>query len=240
MEECKFKSHGLQAVAINVNMILATRIWGKDLWLTAQEYILVLCLSPEQLILKGFADLLEYKPFWKQFCALGVNKIHLIYQWGMSFHFAFQQIEFIHLCCLPWIVTMGLSATVAKGDIMDHTCKFIGYRPRKFHVIRWLNTQYDVQLIIRKLENWFGEWKFAQLEWIFGEPRKTLIFCPTIALEVPIKLYFGEQHSQGRLIRTSYCCFQNCWHSCHSTTFLGCCGCKTSKNCFSLISAPIL
>jgi len=39
--------------------------------------------------------------------------------------------------------------------------------------------------------------------------------------------------------RVIYCCFQNCWHSCHSTTFLGYYGCKTSNNCFSLISAQI-
>jgi len=43
----------------------------------------MLCLLPEQLISKGFADLLEYKPFWKRFCALGVDEIHLLYQWGM-------------------------------------------------------------------------------------------------------------------------------------------------------------
>ena len=33
--------------------------------------------------------------------------------------------------------------------------------------------------------------------------------------------------------------FRNCWHSCHFATSLGCCGCKTSNNCFSLISSQI-
>jgi hypothetical protein len=89
----------------------------------------MLCLSPEQLISKGFADLLKHKPFCNQFCALGVDKIHVLYLWGTSFCLVFQQIEFIHLQCPPWIVTMGLSATVAKGHIMDHVCKFLGYQP---------------------------------------------------------------------------------------------------------------
>src|SRR5882762_4150011 len=106
----------------------------------------MLCLLPEQLISKGFADLLEYKPFWKRFCALGVDEIHLLYQWGMSFRLVYQQIEFIRSQCPPWIVTIGLSATVAKGRVMDHVCKFLGYRPGKFHVIQRSNARYDVLL----------------------------------------------------------------------------------------------
>jgi superfamily II DNA helicase RecQ len=95
MQEWEFKSHRLQAVAINANTILATRLRGEDLWTVVRKDVSMLCLLPEQLISKGFADLLEYKPFWMRFCALGVNEIHLLYQWGMSFRLAFQQIEYI-------------------------------------------------------------------------------------------------------------------------------------------------
>ena len=136
MQEREFKSHGLRAVAINANTISAARLRGEDLWIVAREDVSMLCLSPEQLISKGFADLLEYKPFWKRFCILGVDKIHLLYQWGMSFRLVFQQIEYIRSRCPPWIITMGLSVTVAKGRVMDHVCKFLGYRPGKFHLIR--------------------------------------------------------------------------------------------------------
>jgi superfamily II DNA helicase RecQ len=158
----------------------------------------MLCLSLEQLISKGFCDLLEHKPFWNQFCALRVDEIHLLYLWGTSFRLVFQQIEFIRLQCPPWIVTMGLSATVAKGRVMDYVCKFLGYRPGKFHIIRRSNARYDVQLIIRELQNGLGGWKFPQLNWIFEEDQKTLIFCPIIALEFRVKVYlWHEARSRG-------------------------------------------
>ena len=96
MQEREFKSHGLRAVAINANTISAARLQGEDLWTMVRKDVSMLCLLPEQLISKGFADLLKYKPFWKRFCTLGVDEIHLLYQWGMSFHLVFQQIEYIH------------------------------------------------------------------------------------------------------------------------------------------------
>jgi len=61
----------------------------------ARADVLMLCLSPEQLISDGFAGLLEHKPFWNHFCALAVDEIHLLYSWGLSFRFVFQQIEFV-------------------------------------------------------------------------------------------------------------------------------------------------
>ena len=163
----------------------------------------MLCLSPEQLVSTGFADLLQHKSFWKRFCALGVDEIYLLYMWGLSFRLVFQQIEFIRSRCPPWIVTMGLSATVAKGRVMDHVCKFLGFRPGKFHVIRRSNARYDVQLIIRELENGLGGWKFPQLNWLFDEQQKSLIFCPTIALEFRYlwRVAFSRQLNPKKLIR---------------------------------------
>jgi superfamily II DNA helicase RecQ len=136
----------LKALAINANTVLAARLRGEDLWVTARADVSMLCLSPEQLISNGFAGLLEHKPFWNRLCALAVDEIHLLYSWGLSFRFVFQQIEFVHSRCPSWIVCMALSATVAKGRVMDHICKFLGYKPGKFHIIRRSNARYDVQL----------------------------------------------------------------------------------------------
>ena len=61
----------------------------------ACEDVSILCLSPEQLISKGFTDLLVHKPFTDQFCSLGVDKIHLLYSWGQSFHISLQQIGYV-------------------------------------------------------------------------------------------------------------------------------------------------
>jgi hypothetical protein len=93
---------------------------------------------------------------------------------------------------------MGLLATVAKGRVMDYVCKFLGYWPGEFHIIRRLNARYDVQLIIWELQNGLGGWKFPQLNWIFEEDQKTLIFCPIIALEFQVKVYLShEARSRG-------------------------------------------
>jgi superfamily II DNA helicase RecQ len=118
LQELEFKSHGLKALAINANTISAARIRGEDLWVTAQADVSMLCLSLEQLISDGFAGLLEHKPFWNPFCALAVDEIHLLYSWGLSFRFVFQQIKFVCSRCPPWIVCIALSATVAKGRVM--------------------------------------------------------------------------------------------------------------------------
>ncbi|KIM89659.1 hypothetical protein PILCRDRAFT_1984 [Piloderma croceum F 1598] len=165
--ELKFKSHGLKALAINANTVSTVR----------------------RRPLGDSTSLLEYKPFWNRFCALTVDEIHLLYSWGLSFRFVFQQIKFVHSQCPPWIVCMALSATVTKGRVMDHICKFLGYKPGKFHIICRSNTQYNVQLIIREFQNGLGGWKFPQLNWVFNEPQKTIIFCPTITLEFHMTIY---------------------------------------------------
>jgi hypothetical protein len=40
--------------------------------------ILILCLSPEQFISKGFTDILVSKPFVDCLCSIGVDEIHLL------------------------------------------------------------------------------------------------------------------------------------------------------------------
>lgn len=104
IQEREFQSHGLQAIAIKANTISAARLRGEDLWITAREDVSMLCLSPEQLISKGFADLLEHKPFWNRFCALVVDEIHLLYLWGTSFRLVFHSFDRDVLRgLLPWV-----------------------------------------------------------------------------------------------------------------------------------------
>ena len=63
VQELEFKSHGLAALAINANRLAEARSHGSNLWELAREHVTMLCLSPEQLMSKGFLDLLEHKPF---------------------------------------------------------------------------------------------------------------------------------------------------------------------------------
>ena len=123
------------ALAINTNRILATRDKGDDLWKTAHEDVAILCLSPEQLISKGFTDLLVHKPFADRFCSLGVDEIHLLYSWGQSFCVSLQQIGHVWARCPDHVVMCAVSTTVADGKVMDTICDFLGYLPGQFHLI---------------------------------------------------------------------------------------------------------
>ena len=107
---------------INANRLAEARSHGSNPWELAREHVTMLCLSPEQLMSKGFSDLLEHKPFWNRFCALGVDEIHLLYYWGLSFRVTLLQIEHVRSRCPANVITCALSATVAKGRVMDDVC----------------------------------------------------------------------------------------------------------------------
>jgi superfamily II DNA helicase RecQ len=114
----------------------------------ACEDITILCLSPEQLISKGFTDLLVHKPFADWFCSLGVDEIHLLYSWGQSFRISLQQIGHVQAHCPDHVVMCAVSTTVADGKVMDTICDFLSYLPGQFHLIRCSNAHPDVQLLI--------------------------------------------------------------------------------------------
>ncbi|KAJ7224049.1 P-loop containing nucleoside triphosphate hydrolase protein [Mycena pura] len=69
---------GLAAVTINSKTAAAARLRGEDLWIKARAGIPMLILGLEQLISKGFRDLLAFEPFYDRVCALGVDEIHLL------------------------------------------------------------------------------------------------------------------------------------------------------------------
>jgi superfamily II DNA/RNA helicase len=118
-----------------------------------------------------------------------VDEIHLLYHWGLSFRVTLLQIEHVRARCPANVVTCALSATVAKGQVMDNVCKFLGFKEGQFHLIRRSNDRPEVQLLIRELQTALGGWLFPQLDWIIDEDQKTLIFTPTINLEFRVNTY---------------------------------------------------
>ncbi|KAJ7450708.1 P-loop containing nucleoside triphosphate hydrolase protein, partial [Mycena galericulata] len=87
---------GIAALMINADTVAAARLRGEDLWMRAREGISMLILGPEQLISQGFAGLLKFEGFYdREVCALGVDEIHLLSMWGLSFRKAFTQIGFM-------------------------------------------------------------------------------------------------------------------------------------------------
>ncbi|KAJ6622776.1 P-loop containing nucleoside triphosphate hydrolase protein, partial [Mycena sp. CBHHK59/15] len=81
---------GITALSINADTIAAARIAGdQDLWTRAREGVSMLILGPEQLISPGFRALLSIDSFYDRICVLGVDEIHLLVQWGLTFCKAF-------------------------------------------------------------------------------------------------------------------------------------------------------
>jgi hypothetical protein len=52
---------GIRALMINADTVAAARIRREELWIKAREGISMLILGPEQLISKGFQDLLKFE-----------------------------------------------------------------------------------------------------------------------------------------------------------------------------------
>jgi superfamily II DNA helicase RecQ len=80
---------GIAALIINADTVTASHLKHKDLWLKARAGISMLLLGPEQLISRGFRDLLAHEPFYDRICAFGCDEIHLLVMWGLAFRKAF-------------------------------------------------------------------------------------------------------------------------------------------------------
>ncbi|KAJ6591961.1 P-loop containing nucleoside triphosphate hydrolase protein [Mycena sp. CBHHK59/15] len=106
---------GVAALTINSDTVAASRLCNIDLWNSAREGISMLIHGPEQLISKGFRDLLVFEPFYDRVCALGVDEIHLLVYWGLTFRKPFAQIGHTRSQFRPGIPIIGLTATLL-GD----------------------------------------------------------------------------------------------------------------------------
>ncbi|KAJ7178225.1 hypothetical protein C8R46DRAFT_671790 [Mycena filopes] len=111
MEETMGKL-ALAALMINSDIVAAARVHGEDLWAKARAGIFMVILGPEQLISKGFRDLLTHEAFYHRVCALGVDEIHLLVHWGLTFRKAFLQIGFMRSRFRSGIPIIGLTATL--------------------------------------------------------------------------------------------------------------------------------
>ena len=70
-------------------------------------------LSPEIISSQPFDQLLQHKTFSSHICALKINEVHLIQDWGdPSFQDAFHHIVLVHAHMLRGTVLIGLTATL--------------------------------------------------------------------------------------------------------------------------------
>ncbi|KAJ7930250.1 P-loop containing nucleoside triphosphate hydrolase protein [Mycena leptocephala] len=184
---------GIAALTINSDTVAAARLAGKDLWARTRAGISMLILGPEQLISKGFRDLLSHEPFYDRVCALGVDEIHLLVMWGLQFRKAFQQIGFMRARLRPGIPAIGLTATLL-GDtaVSDAIFALLGVNRGEFYLLQRSNARHDIQILFRQLFSGIDGRKFPEIAWVLKNRDKTIIFCRTISLVFRVKAYLNS------------------------------------------------
>ncbi|KAJ7780014.1 P-loop containing nucleoside triphosphate hydrolase protein [Mycena metata] len=189
---------GIHALMINSDTVTAARIRGEDLWKKAREGISMLILGPEQLISKGFQDLLKCEAFYDRVCALGVDEIHLLAMWGLGFRKAFTQIGFMRARFRAGIPIIGLTATLlADPTIADAIFDFLSVNRGEFYLLRRSNARHDIQILFRTLYSGIDGLYFPELAWVLRNSDKTLIFGATISLVFRIKIYLDSQCAEN-------------------------------------------
>ncbi|KAJ6475854.1 P-loop containing nucleoside triphosphate hydrolase protein [Mycena vulgaris] len=184
---------GVAALTINSDTIAEARIRGEDLWLRARQGISMLILGPEQLISEGFRSLLAFEPFYNRVCALGVDEIHLLVYWGLSFRKVFAQIGHMRSRFRPGIPVIGLTASLlADSKVENAIFSLLGVNRGEFHLIRCSNARYDIQILFRQLHSGIDGKVFPELAWVLGTTEKTLIIGNTVPLVFRLKSYFNS------------------------------------------------
>ncbi|KAJ6556881.1 P-loop containing nucleoside triphosphate hydrolase protein [Mycena sp. CBHHK59/15] len=184
---------GVSAVMINADSVVSARLRGEDLWIKACAGISMIILGPEQLISKGFQDLLKHEPFFDRVCALGVDEIHLLLLWGLAFRKAFTQIGFMRAHFRSGIPMIGLTATLlSDSKVADAIFGMLGVNRGEFYLIRRSNSRHDIQILFRTLHSGIDGLYFPEFAWVLKNLDKTIIFAATISLVFRIKIYLDS------------------------------------------------
>ncbi|KAJ7465831.1 P-loop containing nucleoside triphosphate hydrolase protein [Mycena galericulata] len=189
---------GVSALMINSDTIASARLRGENLWIRAREGISMLILGPEQLISKGFQDLLKHEAFFERVCALGVDEIHLLVIWGLAFRKAFTQIGFMRARFRPGIPIIGLTATLLSDPkVSDAIFNMLGVNRGEFYLIHRSNARHDIQILFRTLHSGIDGLYFPEIAWVVKNWDKTIIFAATISLVFRIKIYLDSLLTEG-------------------------------------------
>jgi superfamily II DNA helicase RecQ len=183
----------LSTIVINSDTIDAARKQGQNLWVKAHSKITMVLVSPEELKSDEFCDLLDTDEFLKRVYALGVDEAHLLYFWGASFCPRYRQIGYMW-ARLPSqggerTVLMALTATLRGGALKQCICNFSGLHEGKYQFIRRSNRRNDIQILFRDMQSGMNSVNFPELDWVFTDGQKIIIFCATIALGFRVVCY---------------------------------------------------
>lgn len=171
--------------------MISARRAGRNLWRECIEDAALILLSPEQLSSQPFDRLLQNHTFSSRLCALGIDEVHLVQDWGDPFfREAFRHIALVHARMPRRTTLIGLTATLLAGQETQELLETLGLKPGNFFFQRRSNIRHDVKDIYRVLRHGLSGWSFPDLDWIVEGSRKTLIYCGSFSLCFRLRVYF--------------------------------------------------
>ncbi|KAG9221254.1 hypothetical protein CCMSSC00406_0008911 [Pleurotus cornucopiae] len=189
--ESTFRAYGLSALAINEDTLAAAQRRGDDLWKQAcSGRVSMILVSPEQLVSRSFDRLLHTKAFAESLCALGLDEMHLITDWGdTSFRKAFTDIGLVLARMKSTTTLIAVTATLPAADV-NRIVHVLGLAPGSYFFTRRSNIRSDIQFITRILRHGLGGWSFPDFDWIVKTKRKTIVYADTVTLAHRLFVYF--------------------------------------------------
>ena len=193
----KFRALNLTAIVINEDTLATARRVKRNLWHECIEDTSMVLLSPEILSSQPFDRLLQHKTFSSRLCALGIDEVHLVQDWGdPSFRDAFRHIALVHARMPRGTVLIGLTATLLAGQETTELLKTLGLTPGTFFFQRRSNIRHDTRDIYRVLRHGLSGWSFPDLDWVIEGNRKTIIYSGTFNLGFRVHTYFRHKAPQ--------------------------------------------
>ncbi|KAJ7090972.1 hypothetical protein C8R43DRAFT_1092496 [Mycena crocata] len=184
---------GVVALALNSDTIAAACLRNENLWIKAREGISMLILGPEQLVSEGLRELLGIEPFYNRVCALGVDEIHLLVHWGLSFRKDFLQIGFMRSRFCLGIPIIGLTTMLlADVEVANMIFAILGVNRGEFNLIRRSNACHDIQILFRTLHSGIDSLSFPEINWVLNTTDKMIIFGNTISLVHRLKAHLNS------------------------------------------------
>lgn len=129
--------------------------------------------------------------FSSRLCALGIDEVHLVQDWGdSSFRESFRHIALVHARMPRGTTLVGLTATLLAGQETTELLKTLALTPGNFFFQRRSNIRRDVQDIYRVLRHGLAGWTFPDLDWVVEGDRKTIVYCSNFALCFRLRVYY--------------------------------------------------
>ena len=142
----------LTAIVINEDTLATAHRVKRNLWHECIEDTSMVLLSPEILSSQPFHQLLQHKTFSSRLCALGIDEVHLVQDWGdPSFRDPFRHIVLVHARMLRGTVLIGLTATLLASQETTELPQTLSLTPGTFFFQRRSNIRHDTHDIYRVL-----------------------------------------------------------------------------------------